>query len=253
MQAETALLGFLVGLLVGLTGVGGAALLTPALLWLGINPSVAVATDLFYNAVTKLFGGIQHLRQKTVDLALVKMLAAGSVPAAVCAVLLLHAIPSLAVHRDDIIRHALGIVLVIVALATIVKQFYERIGANRWQDRPLSEKKALTIAIGAALGFIVGFTSIGSGSLFALAMMYFYRMSTAQLVGTDIVHAFLLVAAAGGMHAFYGNIDYLLAVNLLLGSIPGVLIGSRLSAKVPGKPLRTFLAALILASGLKLL
>ncbi|WP_274363425.1 sulfite exporter TauE/SafE family protein [Paenibacillus thermotolerans] len=253
MEAEIVVMGFLVGALVGMTGVGGAALLTPILMWIGINPSVAVATDLFYNSVTKLFGSIQHIRQKTIDLALVKYLAAGSIPSAVTAVLILQMYPPLAGHQDSIIKHALGVVLVIVALTTIAKQFFEKLGSNRWQEKPLHEKKWLTIMIGVVLGFIVGLTSIGSGSLFALAMIFLYRMPAATLVGTDILHAFLLVSAAGAMHALYGNIDYMLAFNLLLGSVPGVILGSRLSARLPAKPLRTFMAALILISGLKLI
>ncbi|WP_199615591.1 sulfite exporter TauE/SafE family protein [Paenibacillus alkalitolerans] len=253
MEAEIVVMGFLVGALVGLTGVGGAALLTPVLMWIGISPSVAVATDLFYNSVTKLFGSIQHIRQKTIDLALVKYLAIGSVPSALIAVLVLQAYPPLAGHQDSIIKHALGVVLVIVALATIAKQFYEKLGSNRWQEKPLHEKRSLTIVIGCVLGFIVGLTSIGSGSLFALAMIYLYRLKSSTLVGTDILHAFLLVSAAGAMHAVYGNIDYMLALNLLLGSVPGVMIGSRLSARVPSRPLRTVMAAIILFSGLRLI
>ncbi|TLS51447.1 sulfite exporter TauE/SafE family protein [Paenibacillus antri] len=253
MEAEIVAMGFLVGALVGLTGVGGAALLTPVLMWIGISPSVAIATDLFYNSVTKLFGSIQHIRQKTINLGLVKYLAIGSVPSAIGAVLLLQAYPPLAAHQDTIMKHALGIVLVVVAIATILKQFFGKLGSNRWQEKPLSQKRALTILIGVVLGFIVGLTSIGSGSLFALAMIYLYRLTAAELVGTDILHAFLLVTAAGAIHAVYGNINYALAFNLLLGSVPGVILGSRLSAKVPGRPLRTFMAAIILVSGLKLI
>ncbi|WP_207952249.1 sulfite exporter TauE/SafE family protein [Paenibacillus turpanensis] len=246
-------MGLLVGVLVGLTGVGGAALLTPILVLIGINPSVAVATDLFYNSITKLFGSIQHIRQKTIDMQLVKYLAIGSVPSALTAIMLLHFYEPLHQHQESVIKHALGIVLVLVAVATIVKQFYDRLGSNRWQDKPISEKKLLTIGIGCVLGFVVGMTSIGSGSLFALAMIYLYRMSSATLVGTDILHAFLLVSAAGAVHAFFGNIDYMLAFNLLIGSIPGVLAGSSLSAKVPAKPLRTAMAFIILISGIKLI
>jgi len=253
LELEIVVMGFLVGGLVGLTGVGGAALLTPVLMLIGISPSVAVATDLFYNSVTKLFGSIQHIRQRTIDLTLTKYLAIGSVPSAIGAVLLVQAYPPLAAHQDAIMKHALGVVLIIVALATIVKQFFTKLGSNRWQDMPTESKKGLTIAVGAALGFVVGLTSIGSGSLFALAMIYLYRLKAAQLVGTDILHAFLLVTAAGSIHAIYGNIDYLLAANLLVGSVPGVVLGSRLSAKVPGRPLRTVMATLILISGLKLL
>lgn len=253
MDIGIALMGLLVGVLVGLTGVGGAALLTPILVLLGINPSVAVATDLFYNSITKLFGSIQHVRQKTIQTKMVKYLAIGSVPSAVAAITLLHFYEPLYKHQESIIKHALGIVLIVVALATIAKQFFDKIGANRWQDKPIDDKKTLLIVIGAVLGFIVGLTSIGSGSLFALAMIYLFRMSASELVGTDIAHAFLLVTAAAAINAMFGNIDYMLAGNLLLGSVPGVIVGSSLSARVPSKPLRVLVAAVILVSGIKLI
>jgi len=248
------LLGFFVGFLVGLTGVGGAALLTPLLVLFGIHPTVAVGTDLFYNSITKLFGTIQHMRQKSVDKALVRNLAYGSLPGAVFAVLLLKTFDVLFLAQEDIIKHALGFILIAVAAATLFRTFFDRkIRNNEWQNKPLSEKRGLIIGIGAVLGFIVGITSIGSGSLFALAMMYLFRMSTTRIVGTDIAHAFLLVTVAGLLHAGMGNVDFRLATNLLSGSIPGVLIGSTLSAKIPAKPLRTVLAALILISGMKLI
>jgi uncharacterized membrane protein YfcA len=247
-------MGVLVGFLVGLTGVGGASLLTPILVMIGIHPSIAVGTDLLYNSVTKLFGTIQHWRQKTIDFRLAKYLATGSIPGVVAAVLLLHYFDSYYHNQELIIKHALGYVLILVAAATLVKVFFDhKLKANRWQLRPMEEKKGLTIAIGAVLGFIVGLTSIGSGSLFAIAMLYFFRMSSARLVGTDIAHAFLLASVAGLLHAGLGNVDYGLVANLLIGSIPGVLIGSTLSAKAPAKFLRTVIAGLILISGLKLI
>lgn len=245
-------MGLFVGLLVGLTGVGGAALLTPLLVLLGIQPTVAVATDLFYNSITKLFGSIQHYRQKTINFKVTKYLAFGSIPSAVIAILLLELYPPLHIIQDTIIKHTLGIVLIVVAILSIAKQWIGRLNTNRWQEKSEEEKRGMTIAIGIALGFIVGLTSIGSGSLFALAMMFFFRMGAAELVGTDIAHAFLLVSAAGIMHAGFGNIDYHLAFNLLAGSVPGVLLGSGLSAKLPAKPLRTIMAAIILISGLKM-
>jgi uncharacterized protein len=252
MDINIVFMGALVGLLVGLTGVGGAALLTPLLVFLGIQPTVAVATDLFYNSITKLFGSIQHVRQKTVNLTLVKHLAMGSVPSALFAIILLRCYPPLQGYQDAIITHSLGVVLIVVAILSLAKVWITPNRTNSIQDRSLADKKRLSILIGILLGFIVGLTSIGSGSLFALAMMFFYRLKAAELVGTDIVHAFLLVSAAGLMHAGFGNIDYRLALNLLAGSIPGVLIGSTLSAKVPAKPLRTVMAAIILISGIKL-
>ncbi|CAG7614958.1 hypothetical protein PAESOLCIP111_01765 [Paenibacillus solanacearum] len=255
MDWTIVLMGAFVGLLVGLTGVGGAALLTPVLVFLGIQPTVAVATDLFYNSITKLFGSIQHIRQRTVQTSLVLYLAMGSVPSAIAAILLLKYYPPLHGYQDAIIKHALGIVLIIVALVSLVKVWFDKGGArtNRIQQKPLSEKKALTILIGVVLGFVVGLTSIGSGSLFALAMMFLFRLTAAELVGTDIVHAFLLVTAAGLMHAGFGTINYALAFNLLAGSVPGVLVGSSLSAKLPSTPLRTVMATIILISGIKLI
>lgn len=253
MELSIVFMGGLVGLLVGLTGVGGAALLTPLLVFLGIQPTVAVATDLFYNSITKLFGSIQHVRQKTVNMTLVKHLAMGSIPSAIAAILLLKFFPPLQGYQDAIIKHALGVVLIIVALLSIIKVWFTPNRTNIIQEKPLHEKKGISILIGVLLGFIVGMTSIGSGSLFALAMMFFYRLKASELVGTDILHAFLLVSAAGIMHAGFGHIDYMLAINLLLGSIPGVLIGSSLSAKVPAKPLQTAMATIILISGMKLI
>ncbi|MEF3302330.1 sulfite exporter TauE/SafE family protein [Paenibacillus sp. GYB003] len=254
MDWGISLLGLLVGFLVGLTGVGGASLLTPVLVLVGINPTLAVGTDLFYNSVTKLFGTIQHLRQKTVEMRLVLYLAVGSIPGAVVSILALHQFESLYRHQEQIVRNALGMMLIVVAVMTIVKQLLDRNGKeNRIQQKPVEQKKLLTIAIGFVLGFIVGLTSIGSGSLFAIALMYLYRISAARLVGTDIAHALLLVTAAGLLHASYGNVDFGLAFQLLIGSIPGVWVGSSLSAKVPAKPLRAVMASLILISGIKLL
>lgn len=254
MSIGMIVMGLLIGFMVGLTGVGGAALLTPILVLMGINPAIAVGTDLAYNSVTKFFGSVQHWRQKTINLKLMKYLAIGSIPSAVMAVGMLQLFDSFFNNQEAVIKHALGYVLILVALATLVKTFMKgRFESNRIQLKPLEEKKTLTIAVGAVLGFMVGLTSIGSGSLFALVMLYLYRMSPTELVGTDIAHAFFLVTAAGLMHAGIGNVDYLLMVNLLLGSIPGVIIGSTFSAKIPAKPLKAIMALMILISGLKLI
>lgn len=254
MSIGMIVMGLFIGFMVGLTGVGGAALLTPILVLLGISPSIAVGTDLAYNAITKFFGSVQHWRQKSINLTLVKYLAIGSIPSAICAVGLLHLFDSFFNNQEQVIKHALGYVLILVALTTLVKTFLkEKFEWNGLQMKPLHEKRGLTIAVGVILGFIVGLTSIGSGSLFALAMMYLYRMSSSELVGTDIAHAFLLVTAAGIMHAGIGNVDYVLMFNLLLGSIPGVILGSTLSSKFPEKPLRTIMALMILFSGFKLI
>lgn len=254
MDWGISLLGMAVGFLVGLTGVGGAALLTPVLVMVGINPTLAVGTDLFYNSVTKLFGTIRHYRQQTIDFRLVLYFAVGSIPGAVISVVILHQFEALYHNQEQVVRTALGIMLIVVALLTMVKLLFNRHDKeNRWQAKPFEQKRGLTVVIGLVLGFIVGLTSIGSGSLFAIALLYLYRIAPAKLVGTDIAHALLLVTAAGLLHASYGNVDFGLAFQLLIGSIPGVWVGSALGAKVPAKPLRAIMATLILLSGFKLL
>lgn len=254
MSIGIALMGLLVGLLVGLTGVGGAALLTPVLIMAGIHPSIAVGTDLFYNSITKLFGVIQHWKQKTINFKLVKYLAIGSIPSASIAIGVLHLFESTYHNQEQIIKHALGYVLILVAIAILIKTFFDKnIRPNSWQLKSIEEKRGLTILLGVIFGFIVGLTSIGSGSLFALAMLYLFRLSSSELVGTDIAHAFLLVSVAGLLHASAGSVNYILVGNLLIGSIPGVLIGSTLSAKIPAKPLRTIIATIIIFSGSKLI
>lgn len=162
MSVSIILMGLFVGALVGLTGVGGAALLTPLLIVLGINPSIAVGTDLVYNSITKLFGVASHWRQKTINFKLVKYLAIGSIPSASLAIGILHLFPAFHQHQEEIIKHALGYVLTLVAISIIVRLFLDRkLRPNRWQLMPLENKRALTILIGVVFGFIVGLTSIG--------------------------------------------------------------------------------------------
>lgn len=254
MELGIIVMGLFVGFLVGLTGVGGAALLTPILLLIGINPVVAVGTDLFYNSVTKLFGTIQHWRQRTINGRLVLYLSFGSIPGAVVAIVLLKVFDFYFQNQEQFIKHSIGYVLIFAAAATIFQNIYSNhFKTGPEEADPIKGKKGLTILIGFILGFIVGLTSIGSGSLFALAILYIYRIRTSKVVGTDIAHAFALVTVAGLLHAGLGHVDFLLAANLLIGSIPGVLLGSSLSPKVPAKPLRFIMAAIILVSGIKLI
>ncbi|CAM3684074.1 sulfite exporter TauE/SafE family protein [Marinicrinis lubricantis] len=254
MDLWVAVMGLAVGFLVGLTGVGGAALLTPVLVIVGVNPSIAVGTDLFYNSITKLFGTIQHYRQKTIQIKVVGYLASGSIPGAIAAIGLLTIFDRFFKNQESLITHALGFMLIVVAVATLYKQFFNRkTEPNRLQQKAIEQKKWLTVGIGFVLGFVVGLTSVGSGSLFALALIYLFTMKGAEVVGTDIAHAFLLVTVAGVLHAGLGHVDFGLAFNLLIGSIPGVWMGSTLSAKLPTRPLRAIVAGLILISGIKLL
>ncbi len=254
MEIGIIILGVFVGFLVGLTGVGGASLLTPLLMMIGINPVVAVGTDLFYNSITKLFGTIQHWRQKTINGRLVLYFSFGSIPGAVIAIVLLKVFDSYFENLELIIKHSIGYVLIFLAAAMVFQNFFSNhFETGEVTENPVEGKKVLTILIGFFLGFIVGLTSIGSGSLFALAMLYIYRVKTSKVVGTDIAHAFGLVTVAGILHAGLGNVNFPLAINLLVGSIPGVILGSNLSTKVPGKPLRFILAVILFISGIKII
>lgn len=253
MSISIIMMGFIIGGLVGVTGIGGAALLTLFLLTLGISPSVAVGTDLVYNSITKMFGISQHWKQKTINFKLVKYLAIGSLPSAIIAVIIIHFLPIFHDNREGIIKYILGYVLILAAISIFIKTFfYNESTQNFFQKQTMVQKKNLTILIGAILGFIVGLTSVGSGSLFAIAMIYLYRLKPSELVGTDITHAFLLVTVASILNMNLGNVDYLLLIHLLIGSIPGVILGSKFSTKIPVKPLQIFLAIIIGVSGLKL-
>lgn len=255
MDFHLTVVGLLVGFLVGLTGVGGAALLTPILIFMGIQPTVAVGTDLVYNAITKVFGTWQHWRQKTVHFSIVLYLAIGSIPSAIAAV---HAMNWVHLHvtgADQLLKKILGFALILIPLAMLVKNLLDRRQSqlNRWQQMSVVQKRTVLIVIGAVLGFLVGLTSIGSGSLFAIALMHFFALSGKEVVGTDIAHAFFLTSAAGLAHMGFGTVDFSTVIQLLLGSIPGVLGGSMLSCRVPTVFLRCVISVIIIISGIKII
>jgi uncharacterized membrane protein YfcA len=255
MDFTLPLIGLFVGILVGTTGVGGASILTPILIYVGVNPIAAIGTDFAYNSITKLFGALQHWRQGTVRLQIVFYLAIGSIPSAIAAVLLLKWIDATFNHTDLIVKKVLGLVLICVSLFSIWKEIRHNpdTSVNKWMKRNNQEKRGLTIVLGTLLGFVVGFTSIGSGSLFALALYHLYVLSGKEIVGTDIAHAFLLTTVAGLVHFGFGNVDFKIVFQLVSGSIPGVILGSLLSSKFPTKLLRCLVLFIILISGMMLL
>lgn len=245
--------GFLVGVLIGLTGMGGGAVMTPFLISvLGVGPVVAVGTDLIYSAATKIVGAWLHLRQGTVDFALVKRLAMGSVPAGLAAVAAIGLLPAAGVDADQAVRRALGAVLVLVAIVMMCRLFagHERTLSERWRA-PLEGRG--TIAAGIIVGALVGFTSVGSGALLVPFLICVYPLSPARVVGTDVFHAAILVSATGLAHAQGGAVDWLLAVTLLMGSIPGVTLGTWIAPRAPARALRAGLASLLLLTGFSLM
>jgi len=245
--------GFFVGMLVGLTGMGGGAIMTPFLISVvGVGPVVAVGTDLVYSAATKIVGAWLHARQLTVDFGLAKRLATGSIPAGLLAVAAIRFLPGAGVDADLAVRRALGAVLVLVAILMLCRIFVagERVLSERWRRR--LEGKG-TIAAGAIVGALVGFTSVGSGALLVPFLLCVFPLSPARVVGTDVFHAAILVSVTGLAHAYGGTVDWLLAATLLLGSIPGVSVGTWMAPRAPVRILRVGLAGLLLITGFSLL
>ena len=247
--------GLVVGILVGLTGMGGGVLMTPLLvLGLGMPATAAVGTDLVYSAVTKLAGAAQHWRQGTVDMRVVRAMGAGSIPASVAAVGALVWLQGENAHLvEELLTRLIGIMLIVAAFLMLRRVLFgHKLGLTT--EALTTYPTGRLMAIGVFGGFLVGLTSIGSGSLIIALLVMTVALKPEMLVGTDVAHAFLLVGAAALAHLFFLNdIDFLLAAKLLVGSIPGVLLGSRLALRVPRRPLQIGLAGLLLSTAYTLL
>jgi uncharacterized membrane protein YfcA len=263
------LAGLAIGVVVGMTGMGGGALMTPVLvLFFGVPPLAAVSSDLLVSAVMKPVGGLVHLRRGTVDLRLVGWMCLGSVPAAFSGVLVSRALGS-GTGVQQWTKTALGIALLLAAAGLIARSYLSlvargRRAADRAAGRPVSVgadqdggyriRPVATVLVGAVGGVVVGMTSVGSGSLIIIALLALYpRLSAAGLVGTDLVQAVPLVASAALGHLLFGDFRLDLTASLLVGCLPGVYVGARLSSRAPGGLVRRALALVLLASALKLL
>jgi uncharacterized membrane protein YfcA len=253
MDWALAAAGLGVGVIVGLTGMGGGALMTPVLvLFFGIPPLAAVSSDLVASAVMKPVGSVVHIVRRTVDWRLVGWLCAGSVPSAFCGVLLARALGGGQVQQ--LIRYALGVAL-LLAVAGMVARGYLRTSAPRPEAAErIAVRPVPTLLLGAAGGLVVGMTSVGSGSLIIVALLALYpTLRPSDLVGTDLVQAVPLVASAAIGHLIFGDFKLDVTTSLLVGSIPGVFIGAQISARTRGGWVRGVLAFVLLASALKLL
>lgn len=254
--------GFLVGFLVGLTGVGGGSLMTPILVFMfGFAPKAAVGTDLLFAAITKSGGVlIHHGKHRSVEWKIVLLLCLGSIPAALIMVYLMETVWS---HDEAITRMittSLGVALIFTSLAlflrthltsrrkddvTAVQRLTHTERFGRWQG-------PMTMLLGLFLGALVTLSSVGAGALGTMALLFLYpRLATVRIVGTDLAHAIPLTAVAGLGHLHMGNVDLALLGSLLIGSLPGIYLGSHLSAKIPERFLRPVLATLLLGIGIK--
>jgi len=250
--------GATVGLLVGLTGVGGGALMTPILLLVfGMAPMAAVGTDLWFAAITKLFATPVHQRHGLIDWQVVKRLWSGSLTASTLSLIWLsyHPIDSSSMTA---LKGVVAITVMITAVAMLFQKQLHAIGRNQRTTEGVKFKSVqgpLTVTAGAFLGILVTFTSVGAGALGAVFLVYLYplRLTPPKLIATDIVHAIPLAIFAGTGHLLLGNVESSLLFNLLIGSVPAVIIGALLSAKMPHSTLRLLLVLVLIAVGTKLL
>ena len=253
--------GLLVGVVVGLTGMGGGALMTPMLMFFfHVNPLAAVSSDLVTTAVMKPFGGAVHARHGALNRRMVLWLAMGSIPSAFAGVLILRALGG-GSRLDDVVSFALGIALLVAAVLLVVKAWIalrerahgaivqSEVGVNDVEIRPI-----LTVLVGVLGGLVVGMTSVGSGSLIIVLLLLVYpTLQSSRLVGTDLVQAVPLVAAAALGHLLFGDFQLGISLSLIVGSVPGVILGAYASSRAPGGVIRRVLVIVLFASSLKLL
>ena len=254
MDPVLILFGVGIGLLVGATGMGGGSLMTPMLiLILGVKPVVAVGTDLAYAAVTKTVGGLKHLRQGTVDVRLAWWLAAGSCPGAIAGVYVLDLLHDVVGEQiDDFMIVTIGATLFLIGALVLLRALGQVTGER--DELPLERRhKVAAIALGLFVGFLLGITSAGSGTIIAMGLILGFRLTPRRVVGTDVYHAAVLLWVAAIAHMISGNVDYAMAGTILIGSVPSVWVGAHIAAKLHEKWLRPALGIVLVTSGLGLL
>lgn len=246
--------GFLVGLLVGFTGVGGGALMTPLLVLLfGIRATTAVGTDLLYACVTKTVGTAVHGFSGTVEWRIVLRLATGSIPATVLTLIILSHYEKQLEASSNVITTVLGFALILTAVSIVFRKWILNALANTASKLTPRGTTLLTVLLGAILGALVSLSSVGAGAIGVTFLLILYpNLPASKLVGSDIAHAVPLTLIAGIGHWFLGSIDVTLLLSLLVGSIPGVVIGSYISARVPDRVLRPVLASTLAVVGARL-
>jgi uncharacterized membrane protein YfcA len=252
IDPSQALCGFVVGAVVGLTGVGGGSLMTPLLvLVFGVHPATAVGTDLLHAAITKAGGTYVHAKNGRVDWRITGLLAAGSLPAAVITVLSLNYFTG-GLGGSRIITTTLGVALVLTAMALVLRAYLRRVSKAHAPE--VVRHPALTILTGAILGTVVSLSSVGAGALGMTALFFLYpRLPASRLVASDLAHAVPLTLVAGIGHWIFGSVNWTLLASLLVGSLPGIYLGSQFVGRVPDTLLRFLLATMLVLVGCKLI
>jgi uncharacterized membrane protein YfcA len=247
---QFSLAGLLVGVLVGMTGMGGGSLMTPILILLfGFDAKVAVGTDILHGAVFKSFGAWRHRVLGTVHARLALWMLLGSAPLSLVGVQIADGLGG---DADTLLQRLVGGALILGGTGFLVKTFLR---AREASDAPFllrRRDRAIAVVIGATCGFVVGLTSVGSGTFFGLAMLLLFPLTAQKIVGTDVFHAAALLWVAGASHLAHGNVDLHAMAWLLVGSIPGVLLGSNMSIRIPDRALRVGFATILVLSGIKL-
>ncbi len=252
-------LSFAVGIIVGLTGIGGASLITPMLILIfQVPPAIAVSSDVVAATLMKIIGGYKHWQQQTLDLQVVKWLALGSVPGSLLGVAILHLLRHLGINLDDILLHLLGIAILLVtllALAQLLLSIFApklKLPESPKFDLNTSLGRVSTVTVAAILGCVVGLTSVSSGSMFALVLITFFRLDARKLVGTDIAQAAILLFFTSLGHLSLGTVDWSLVLPIWLGTVPGVLIGTKLCKITPQRALRLIVYSILMMVSWKL-
>jgi uncharacterized membrane protein YfcA len=248
MTWQFSITGLLVGVLVGMTGMGGGSLMTPMLILVfGFDPKTAVGTDILHGAVFKSFGAIRHRQLGNVHVPLAMWMLLGSAPLSLVGVQIASGFSD---STTSAMSQVVGGALILGGIGFAIKSFVTGYTGDE-QLHLSTRQKVIAVVIGATCGFVVGLTSVGSGTFFGLAMLLVYPLAARRIVGTDMLHAALLLWVAGAGHLLHGNVDLHAMAWLLVGSIPGVLIGSHLSIRVPERALRIAFAVVLVLSGIK--
>jgi uncharacterized membrane protein YfcA len=250
---------FFIGIIVGLTGIGGASLITPMLIFIfHVPPSVAISSDVVAATLMKVVGGVKHWQQKTLDIEIVKWLTMGSVSGSLLGVAVLHQLRNSNLNIDNLLLRLLGVMILIVTFTALIQmllvKFFPKVNLPELPTLNVktNQGRFLTLLIGALLGFSVGMTSVSSGSMFALVLMVFFRLDARKLVGTDITQAAILLIFTSLGHLTLGTVNWGLVIPIWIGSVPGVIIGAKLCEITPQRPLRLIIYSILMMVSWKL-